>query len=165
MISIIAALSANRVIGRDGGLPWHLPDDFKHFRRTTLGKPVLMGRRTWESLDGPLPKRDNIVVTRSRNYTAEGARVAPGFEQALALVRGAEEVVVIGGASLYRSALPRAERMYLTHIEAEIEGDTRFPDYPEAEWREVSRESHSSDEKHAFAFSIVTYERRSDPER
>jgi len=164
MISIIAALSSNRVIGRDGGLPWHLPDDFKHFVKTTRGKPVVMGRRTWESLEGPLPKRENIVVTRSRNYQAAGARVVSSFRAALALLKDSEEVVVIGGAGLYRSALAIAERMYLTHIDAEIEGDTEFPEFDQSEWSEVAREVHEADDRHAYRFEIVTYQRVSTPD-
>ena len=156
-------MSTNRVIGRDGGLPWHLPDDFKHFKSRTLGKPVLMGRRTWESLDGPLPRRENVVVTRSRDYSADGARIAASFEAALTLVASAEEVMVIGGSALYRCALPLAGRMYLTWIDATIDGDTEFPAYETDEWREVEREVHEPDTRHAHRFEIVTYERRSPP--
>ena len=160
MLSLICALATNRVIGREGGLPWRLPDDLAHFKRTTMGKPVIMGRKTHESLVRPLPGRRNIVVTRNPDLRPEGFEVCRNLDEALARCIEAAERVVIGGASLYAEALPRTQRMYLTYVHAEIDGDVQFPAYDPADWREVSREDHEADQRHAHAFSIVTLERR-----
>lgn len=159
-IALIAAVARNGVIGRGGALPWRLPDELGWFKERTLGKPVIMGRRTWESLRGALPGRLNVVVTRNENYVARGALVAASLDDALARCAGAEEAVVIGGRDLYEAALPRADRLYLTHVEAEVDGDTRFPEVDLEQWIAVESRAHAADERHAFAFRMVVYERR-----
>ena len=142
MLSLIAAVARNRAIGKDNQLLWHLPEDMRHFRETTRGKPVVMGRKTWESLPEkfrPLPGRQNIVVSRDPAYKAHGADLAGSLEGALALAGGAEEVFVIGGEQLYRAALPFADRLYLTEVELEPEADAFFPELNPAVWQEVER--------------------------
>ena len=158
-LSIIAALSENGVIGLDNKLPWHIPADLAHFKRLTMGKPIIMGRRTWESLPGLLPHRTHIVVTRDRDYVAEGGFVVHSIAQAIDFAGDAEEMMVVGGANLYAQILPLASRMYLTIVHDYCDGDTAFPDYEEAEWREVSREQHAADERNPHAYSFVTLER------
>jgi dihydrofolate reductase len=160
VISIICAVARNGVIGRDGQLPWHLPDDLAHFKRTTLGRPVIMGRRTWESLPRALPGRRNLVVTRTPGYAARGAEVFASLDAALGACGEASDPVVIGGAELYAAALPRAQRIYLTRVHAEVEGDVYFPRFSEADFAEIERLDHPADARHAFAFSVVTLERR-----
>ena len=159
ILSLVVAMAENRVIGRDNTLPWHLPDDLKFFKAVTLDKPVVMGRRTFESIGRPLPRRTNIVLTGRRDYQAEGCRVVHCLEEALAAADKAPEVAIIGGASLYQQALPRAGRLYLTLVRAEIEGDTRFPGFDWEDWRVVERRDHQADERHAYPFSLFTLER------
>jgi len=145
-ISIIAAVAENGVIGRDGGLPWRLPEDMKRFKALTMGKPVIMGRKTFESIGVPLPGRPNIVITRSRDFSAKGVHVVHGFKDALdkasSLVGDGDEIMVIGGAEIYRSALAFASRLYLTEVHEAVEGDARFPDFERRRWREASRDRH-----------------------
>lgn len=157
-ITLIAAVARNGVIGRDNALPWHLPADLAHFKRATLGKPMIMGRRTWESLPGLLPHRSHIVVTHDRAYRAEGALVAHSLDEAIALAGGAE-VTVIGGAQLYAQALPLADRLLLTRVDVEAEGDVRFPVLDPREWRELDREDHAADARNPHPYSFVTYAR------
>jgi dihydrofolate reductase len=160
-ISLVAAVARNGVIGRDGGVPWRLPEDMHRFRELTMGHPVVMGRRTWESLPDrfrPLPGRDNVVVTRNPDWAAQGADRAGSVEDALRLLERAETVFVIGGGEIYAAALPLADELALTEIDAEIEGDTRFPDWDRAAFEEVSRESRVAEDGTPFAF--VTYRRR-----
>jgi dihydrofolate reductase len=160
MLSLIAAVARNRAIGKDNQLLWHLPEDMKHFRETTRGKPVVMGRKTWESLPEkfrPLPGRQNIVVSRDPAYKAHGADLAGSLEGALALAGGAEEVFVIGGEQLYRAALPFADRLYLTEVELEPEADAFFPELNPAVWQEVERRA-SGESMPACTF--VVYVRR-----
>lgn len=160
MLGLIAAVARNGVIGRDNGLVWHEPLDQKHFRAVTLGCPVVMGRKTWESLPArfrPLPGRRNVVVTRQAGYGATGAETAGSLEAALALVADAERVFVIGGAELYALALPRADLLELTEIDAELDGDTRFPAVDRHRFTEVAREAHVSADGTRFAF--VRYRR------
>jgi dihydrofolate reductase len=159
-ISIIVALSENNVIGRDNALPWHLPDDLKHFRRLTVGHPVVMGRRNYESIGRPLPDRLNIVVTRRAGYAAPGCRVVHSLDEAFTAADGAEEIFVIGGGELYAQTLDRADRLYLTRVHARIEGDTRFPVFDPGQWHEIERVRHEPDARHAYAFSFATLERR-----
>jgi len=159
MLSIIAALSRNRVIGKDNQLPWRLPADLKHFKAVTLGKPVIMGRKTFESIGKPLPGRDNIVVTRDPQFRADGIAVAHSLDDALAQGRAAPEIMLIGGAQLYTQALPRAQRLYLTLIHADIDGDAHFPDYDPAAWRETAREDHAPDENNHYSYSFLILER------
>jgi len=159
-ISLIVAASRNGVIGRNGALPWHLPDDLRQFKRLTLGKPVIMGRRTWESIGRPLPGRRNIVLTRDPGFRAGGCEVAHSVSAALALLAGAEEAMVIGGAQVYAAFLPFAERIYLTRVQAEVDGDTHFPAPDPDAWRLVSSEAHGADDRHRYAFELLRYERR-----
>jgi dihydrofolate reductase len=159
-ISLVVAASKNNVIGRDGGLPWHLPDDLRHFKRLTTGKPVIMGRRTFESIGRPLPNRHNLVMTRDADYVAEGCDVVTSVSEALDAAAGAGEVMVIGGGQVYRDFLPRADRIYLTRVQADVDGDTRFPEIGEAEWLLVSTEHHAADDRHDYAFDLMVFERR-----
>ena len=159
-VSLIVAMAGNRVIGRKNRLPWRLPADLQRFKALTMGKPIVMGRKTWESIGRPLPGRTNIVVTRDVGYQAEGCVVVHSVDQALEVAAGTDEVMVIGGANLYKQLLDRADRLYLTHVMADIEGDTWFPEFDIAQWKELERESHSSDEKNEFDYEFVTLERR-----
>jgi dihydrofolate reductase len=159
MLSLIVAMDEQRLIGRAGALPWRLPEDLKHFKRLTLGKTVLMGRKTWDSLGRPLPQRENWVLTRDPAFHAEGARAFATLDAALA-AHPAGELMVIGGAELYRQTLPQAQRLYLTEVHAALEGDTWFPEFDRGQWIERSRERHETDERHAFAYSFVTLDRR-----
>lgn len=156
-LSLIAAMANRRVIGRDNTLPWRLPEDLQHFKRTTLGKPVIMGRKTWESLGRPLPGRRNIVVSRNPDYLPVGGELASSLEAAMAATADVDEAFVIGGADLYRQALPLAQRIYLTEIAGDYAGDAHFPEFSAGDWREVSRESHTSSDGIAYAF--VLYQR------
>lgn len=157
-VTLVVAIADNGVIGRAGDLPWRLPDDLKRFKQTTLGKPVLMGRKTWDSIGRPLPGRRNIILSTRPGFTAAGADVFPALEAALAACAGEPEVMVIGGAEIYRVALPLATRIHLTRVHAAPEGDT-FLDLPLDGWRELSREDHPADDRHAHAFSFITLER------
>ncbi len=159
MLSIIAALSRNRVIGKNNQLPWRLPADLKHFKAVTLGKPVIMGRKTFESIGKPLPGRDNIVVTRDPKFHADGIAVAHSLDDALAQTHATPEIMLIGGAQLYMQALPRAQRLYLTLIHADFDGDAHFPDYDPADWRETAREDHVPDENNPYRYSFLILER------
>lgn len=161
-VSLIAAVARNGVIGRDGDMPWRLSADLKYFKATTMGKPLIMGRRTYESIGRALPGRTNIVVTRSADFAAEGVEVAAGLDQALAVAGGdaADEVMVIGGGEIYAAALPRADRLYLTEIHMDATGDVCFPAFDRAEWREVSRDDHPAEDDNP-AFSFVVLERSS----
>lgn len=159
-ITLIAAVARNRVIGKDGGLPWRLPADLKFFKRTTTGHPLVMGRRTFESLGEPLPNRTNIVISRRPDYRPEGAIVARSLTEGIAEARRRDaEVFIGGGEEIFRLSLPLADRMILTWIDEDFEGDTRFPEFDPAEWREVSREEHQPDEKNRWPYAFVTYER------
>ena len=159
-ISIIVAASANGVIGAGGELPWHLPDDFRYFKQVTMGKPIVMGRRTWESIGKPLPGRRNIVITRQPGFEAEGAAVVDSPQAAVAAAEGAGELMIIGGGEIYRRFLPRADTVYMTLVRANVEGDTHFPPLDEREWVLESRERHDADERHAFDFEFQVYRRR-----
>ncbi|MCO5145972.1 MAG: dihydrofolate reductase [Aquamicrobium sp.] len=162
-IRLVVAVAENGVIGRDGGMPWRLSTDMKRFKATTMGKPVVMGRKTWESFPKrPLPGRHNVVITRDPAYAAEGASVAASLEDALALARaeGAQEVCVIGGGEIYAAALPLADSLDVTHILVEIDGDTRFPAIDPAIWREASSENFPPGDRDSHATRHVVYERR-----
>lgn len=159
-LTIIAAVARNGVIGIDNKLPWHLPEDLQHFKALTTGKPVIMGRKTWESLPPrfrPLPGRHNIIVTRNAAYTAAGATVVCSLPKAAAAAADTDEAFIIGGAELYTQALEVADRLQLTEIDADFEGDARFPDRDRAAWRETAREPHRAEAGYGYAF--VTYER------
>jgi dihydrofolate reductase len=159
-VSLVVAASINNVIGSDGGLPWHLPDDLRHFKRLTTGKPVVMGRRTFESIGRPLPDRRNIVMTRNPDYAATGCEVVSSVSEVLDLVGDAGEVMIIGGGQVYRDFLEHADRIYLTRVQANVEGDTCFPEIDAAAWQVVSSEHHAADEKHDHAFDVMVFERR-----
>jgi dihydrofolate reductase len=159
MISLLVAVTENGVIGRDSAMPWHLPDDLKHFKALTLAKPVLMGRKTFDSIGRPLPGRTNIVLTRTPGWSVPGVTVVPDLDAAIRAAGPAPELVVAGGAQVYELALPRATRIYLTRIHAVIAGDTRMPQIADAEWRETSRELHPVDARHLYAMSFVTLDR------
>jgi len=157
-VSIIVALDEAGTIGRDGTLPWRLPEDLKYFRRLTLGKTVLMGRKTWESLGKPLEGRRNWVLSRDPAFHPAGAEVFASLDQALAAHRDGE-LVVIGGAEIYRQALPLAGTLHLTRVHARVEGDTRFPEWPVEQFRQTAKVDHPADERHAHAFSFITLQR------
>lgn len=157
-IYLVAAVASNGIIGRNGQLPWHLPEDLKHFKSLTMGQAVIMGRRTWESLGRALPGRENIVVTRQAGYEAPGAAVARSLEAALTLCAGDSVAFVIGGEQLFAESLPIAAGLVLTEIQRDYEGDTRFPDYDRSRWRESQRERHTAADGTRFDF--VLYEPR-----
>lgn len=152
-------MDRNRLIGRDNALPWRLPADLAFFKRTTMGKAMLMGRRTWDSLGGPLPGREHIVLTRSADFHDQGCSAAASIEAALAMGAGYPELMVIGGASIYAQTLPFAQRMYLTLIDAAFDGDAWFPNFDAEQWREVDCEAHPPDERNRYPYTFVTLER------
>ena len=163
-ISLVAAVAKNQVIGKNNDLPWHLPDDMKFFMETTKGHYVILGRKNYDSLPPkykPLPNRTNIIVTRQHNFEAPGCLVVNDIQEALNVAQdnGEQEAMVIGGAEIYRLALPFADRLYLTEIDASVDGDVHFPEWNRAEWSEVSRVRHEKDQRHAFPFDFVLYER------
>jgi dihydrofolate reductase len=156
-LTLIAAVARNGVIGRDNKLPWRLSEDLKHFKALTMGHPMVMGRKTWESLPGKLPGRPHIVVTRNPAYVAAGATVANSLQAAIAAAGNVDEVFVIGGAELYAQAFEFADRLQLTEIDADFEGDAHFPNWNRAAWRETARETHQAEGGLDYAF--VTYDR------
>ncbi|WP_454763289.1 dihydrofolate reductase [Cupriavidus campinensis] len=158
LLTLIVARARNGTIGRDNTLPWRLPEDLQHFKRTTMGAPVIMGRKTWDSIGRPLPGRRNIVVSRNRELKLEGAEVAASLEDAQRLCVGVEQVFLIGGAQLYAEALPSADRLIVTEIDADVPGDAFFPEVDRGRWIEISRETHHS-EANGFDYAFVTYER------
>ncbi len=164
-IVLIAAFAQNRVVGIENRLPWHLPEDLKYFKRTTSGKAIIMGRKTYDSIGRPLPNRTNIVITRNPDFTAPGIKVVDSLEAAIAmakevnLINGVEEVMIIGGASIYESALPIADRLYLTHVHAKVEGDAYFPEVNFQKWTEVNREDYKASDKNPYDYSFVVYEK------
>lgn len=162
-ITLIAAMARNRAIGIDGEMPWHLPRELKHFKETTLGKPIVMGRRTCESIGRPLPGRQNIVVTRNPSFRADGYEAAPSLAAAVGLAQG-EEVMVIGGGELYRAALPHADRMILTLVDCEPEADTWFPRWRADEWRETVLRSEPADAGNPLGYRVIELARRSGPD-
>ncbi len=164
-LAMMAAKASNNVIGRDNKLPWYLPNDLKYFKQVTLGNPIVTGRNTWESLKRPLPGRTNIVISRQADYVAEGAKVVGTLDEALELaghvahIDGQDELVVIGGAQIYALALPRAERLYLTEVHADVPGDTYFPAVDAAQWREIGRDDFQAEGPNPYDYSFVVYER------
>ena len=163
-ISVIAAMSQNRVIGRDGALPWHLPTDLARFKSITTGHTVIMGRKTFESVGKPLPNRRTIVITRNNDYQCAGVFIAHSLDEALDHAAREDEIFILGGEAVYRIALPRADRLYLTIVHATIEGDTYFPRFDFDDWKLVEDERHEVDDRHAYAFSFRRYERTSTPQ-
>ena len=160
MISIIVAVASNGVIGDKNSLLWHIREDMVHFRTTTSGHPVIMGRKTYDSIGRPLPKRTNVVITRDANLTIEGCAVVHSLEEAVSMFDSAEEVFVIGGAQIYAQALPLADRIYLTVVGKEYEGDTSFPAFDYSQWTELSKEDYARGEEYEYPFSFITLERK-----
>ena len=159
MISLIAAAARNNVIGKGNALPWDLPADLKHFRETTAGHTVIMGRKTFESIGRPLPKRRNIVITRQPDYNPEGVEVVSSLETAITTIPDGEEAFVIGGGEIFKQALPLADRVYLTRVEVDVTGDAYFPALEPAEWRETSRREGPVDAKNALPHTFLVLER------
>lgn len=159
-ISLIVAMDRNGVIGHDNALPWRLPADQKLFKNVTLGKPIIMGRKTHDSIGRPLPGRRNIVITRDGSYSAPGCTVVHDLDAALDMCRTDPEAIIIGGREIYRQVLDRAGRIYLTEVHADVQGDTFFPDFDRSAWREVQREEFGKDEKNEHPFSFVVLERK-----
>lgn len=161
-LTLVAAMARNRAIGLRGAMPWHLPAELAHFKLTTMGKSLVMGRKTWEAIGRPLPGRQNIVVSRDPGFEAPGCDVASSLDEAVALA-DSSEVMIIGGGSLYEQALPRASRMVLTLIECEADADTWFPPWDPSQWAPVSREHFAADNNNGLAYDIVEYERMAGP--
>ena len=164
-LSLICAMASNGIIGRNNGLPWHLPEDLRYCKATTMGHSIIMGRKTWESIGRPLPGRTSIVVTRDADYVAEGAKVVHSMQDALrlaesiAVIDGTEQAFVIGGAALYATAMPIADRFHLTRVHAEVEGDTVLSGFDESEWREVARDDFQRNKANPFDYSICILEK------
>ncbi|MBL4607179.1 MAG: dihydrofolate reductase [Pseudomonadales bacterium] len=168
-LSLIAAMAQNCVIGRNNKLPWYLPEDLKYFKRVTMGKPLIMGRKTFESLGKPLPGRPHIIITRDETYTYPSCHIVHDLQSAktcaesLLLIDGGEEVVVIGGAEIYGLMLPEVDRMYLTKVHQAVEGDAYFPKYNADDWTQLAREDFSAEPPNAYDYSFVVYERKCKP--
>lgn len=159
-LSLIAAIARNGVIGRDNDLPWHLPADLQFFKRTTCGHAIILGRRNYESIGRPLPNRTNIVITRDKNYKAQGCVVAHSIDEAIALAGDDEEIFIIGGSQVYAQALDCVTRMYITEVDTDADGDVLFPEFDKSQWQEVSREPHTADDQNDYAFDFVMLERK-----
>jgi dihydrofolate reductase len=166
-LAFVVAVARNGVIGRNNALPWHLPEDMKFFKRVTMGKPVLMGRRTWESIGRPLPGRSNIVITHQEDYEAEGIKVVNSLQEArtlaehIAEIDGVEEAAIIGGAFIFAEALPITDRMYYTEVHADVEGDVYFPEFDRDEWKEVERQDFKAQGPNPYDYSFVILDRKS----
>ncbi len=160
IISIIVAMDKKGAIGFEGDLPWHLSADLKHFKVITMSKPLIMGRRTHESIGRPLPGRQNIVLTRGKNFKADGCIVVHSLDDALHAAGDASEVMIMGGAGLYEQSLKRTNRLYLTEVHADVSGDVYFPEFDKDDWIEIEREDHFADDKNDFDFSFVVMERK-----
>ena len=164
-LSVIVAVAENGVVGKNNALPWYLPADLQYFKRVTLGKPVVMGRKTFESIGRPLPGRTNIVISSNRDYASEGVTVVPSLADALsyarevAIIDGEEELMVIGGATIYTAAIPLAERLYVTEVHACVEGDAFLGEVDWRQWRECGREFHAAEAPNVYDFSFVVYDR------
>lgn len=159
-LSLIAAMDKNRLIGKDNALPWHLPADLMHFKTVTMEKPILMGRKTYDSIGRPLPGRTNIVLTRSDDVQIEGVIVVNSLDEAISAVADVEELMVIGGSSIYELLLPKAQRLYLSFIDGDFEGDTWFPEFDESEWEITETKTQAADEKNAHACQFITYTKK-----
>lgn len=164
-LAMIVAQSSNRVIGRDNKLPWYLPGDLKYFKQATMGKPIIMGRKTFESIGKPLPGRLNIVISRDASFTAQGIKVVMSLPEAIelaesqALIDGVDEAMIIGGAQIYALALPEVERLYITQVHADIEGDAYFPEFNRSQWAELGREDFSAQGPNPYDYSFIVYQR------
>lgn len=159
LVTLVAAIAENGVIGNGNRLPWHLPADLKRFKALTMGKPILMGRKTFEAIGKPLPGRRNLVLSRSASFSVQGVDIVGGVQEALDVSADAPELMVIGGAEIYRQFLPLARRIHLTRVHAPIVGDTRFPNCDWNEWRKFDRSTHPADDKNAYAMTFLTLER------
>lgn len=165
-VALIAAFAQNLVVGINNSLPWHLPEDLKYFKRTTSGKAIIMGRKTYESIGRPLPNRTNIVVSRNATFSAEGVVVVASLEAAIKhaedvnTINGVDEVMIIGGAAIYEASLPLADRLYLTHVHANVEGDAYFPNVDFSQWLEVARDDFQKDESNPYDYSFVVYDKQ-----
>jgi dihydrofolate reductase len=165
-IALIVAMAQNGVIGRDNKMPWHLSEDLKYFKKVTMGKPVIMGRNTFESIGKPLPGRDNIIISRNPDYEADGISVVGSVEDALDLASqltdhdAGTEIMIVGGAQIYAQTLPLAQRLYLTEVHADVHGDARFPAFNRDEWRLVAREDHPAAGANPYAYSFLVLDRR-----
>ena len=157
LVSLIVAMAKNRVIGKDNEMPWHLPADLGHFKAVTLGKPIIMGRKTYESIGRPLPGRKNIVLSRDKNYFLEGCETVSSLEEALLLVSDVEEVMIIGGGFLYEQTISFADKLYLTFIDLDVDGDTLFPEFEKLNLKEIKREKHLKDEKNPYDYEFVDF--------
>ncbi len=157
-VSIIVAMAKDRVIGKDNDMPWHLPADLQYFRKVTTGKPIIMGRKTYESIGRPLPKRHNIIISRNSDYKVKGCDVVNSLDAALEVAGGAEEIFIIGGGFLYDQSIDAAERLYLTFIDLEVEGDTFFPEYQHLKLDKVFSESHQKDEKNPYDYEFTIFD-------
>ena len=162
LISLIVAMAKNRVIGKDNEMPWHLPADLGHFKAVTLGKPIIMGRKTYESIGRPLPGRLNIVMSRDKNYSLEGCETVTSLQKALELTKDEVEVMIIGGGYLYEQTISQADRLYLTFIDLDIEGDTFFPEFEQLNFNEVKRVKHLKDEKNPYNYEFVDFKLNTD---
>lgn len=160
---VVAMAKDSRIIGKGGGLPWRIPGDLKHFKAITMGKPIIMGRITWDSIGRPLPGRQNIVITRQANFSARGCDVVASPAAALNLTDDSEEIMIIGGRQIYDLFLPLAGRLHITRVQTDVQGDTFFPDVDENIWRLVFNEAHAVTAANAFAFEFRTYERQRSP--
>jgi len=160
ILSLIWAMDNNRLIGRDNALPWKLPADMAWFKKSTMGKPILMGRKTYESIGRPLPGRTNIILSRQSDLQIEGCTVVHTLDEAVAIVADADEIMVMGGAEIYALLLEQANRLYITEIDGEFEGDAWLPKFNRNQWKETHRESHVPDEKNTYAYSFITMERK-----
>lgn len=161
IISLIVAMDENRVIGYNDKLPWNLPSELKYFRETTKGKPVIMGRRTYESIGRPMPERLNIIVTRDKNYKAVGCIVVNSMEDAIKAAKGSDEIMIIGGAEIYKLFLPLANRLYITKVHGSFKGDTYFPKFNEGEWVKLNEKFVEKDKENTYSYTIMVLERRS----
>lgn len=159
-LSLIVAFDKNRLIGRDNGLPWHLPADLKHFKAITMGHHMIMGRKTFESIGKPLPGRTTVIITRQQNFQAEGCIVVHHLDEALEYCKNEDEVFVIGGAQIFNCTMPIADRLYITEIDHAFEGDTHFPEIRNDEWEQISSESHEPDEKNNWSYTFKNYRRK-----
>ncbi|MBL1408137.1 type 3 dihydrofolate reductase [Sphingobacterium faecale] len=159
-ITLIVAAAENNAIGKDNQMPWHLPNDFKYFKKTTLGHSVIMGRKTFESIGKPLPERRNIVLTRDQHYSNRDVDVANSIQEVLTYCRDEREIFIIGGANIYQQTLPLAQRVLLTRVHASINGDAFFPELSPAEWSLTSQEKHTADEKHAYDYTFEVWEKQ-----
>jgi len=160
-LSIIVAMNKNQVIGKDGALPWHISSDLKNFKKITMGKPILMGRKTHESIGKPLPGRENIILTENQNYLSAGCVVKNTLDEALLYCENASEVMVMGGATLYEQTLNKAEKLYITEIvDTSVDGDIFFPEYDHSQWLEISRDSFKADENNEYDYNFTVLERK-----